>query len=315
MTNKRDLKAYVRYDGTGKVSPGSLVLRRKKPKNGNWKEIQTYECCNPGQQQNNVISFDFNLETFYNNLGDDLEACNIVIRSAMTGVNLFYDDNDGGANLIGDGGNDMYDEGNCLNTNLTQLYADIKDGNVNPSLNIPYTHTQSNVYNSDYLYANPPIDGTIQSGDSYFGTGSSYFTNMYPGVFILAASGLTGVTEFSITGDVGTDGNAVTFYYKQPTSYVGWTAYCKSNRDTDPFGDPSVNHIILVKGPNSLTTQTGDFPGDWDDHVVQNLTDSNTDIIYILFSKLPGTNAPTKEDFRAIADATLSVAAGLNPCN
>jgi hypothetical protein len=46
-TNKRDLKAYVRFDGTGRIVPGSLVLRRNKPKVGNWKEIQGYECCNP----------------------------------------------------------------------------------------------------------------------------------------------------------------------------------------------------------------------------------------------------------------------------
>jgi hypothetical protein len=45
-TNKRDLKAYVRFDGTGRVVPGSLVLRRKKPKVGKWQEIVGYECCN-----------------------------------------------------------------------------------------------------------------------------------------------------------------------------------------------------------------------------------------------------------------------------
>ena len=45
-TNKRDLKAYVRFDGTGRIIPGSLVLRRTKPKVGNWKEIEAYECCN-----------------------------------------------------------------------------------------------------------------------------------------------------------------------------------------------------------------------------------------------------------------------------
>jgi len=45
--NKRDLKAYVRFDGTGRIVPGSLVLRRSIPKNGNWKEITAYECCNP----------------------------------------------------------------------------------------------------------------------------------------------------------------------------------------------------------------------------------------------------------------------------
>jgi hypothetical protein len=45
--NRRDLKAYVRYDGTGRVVPGSLILRRKKPKVGKWVEIPAYECCNP----------------------------------------------------------------------------------------------------------------------------------------------------------------------------------------------------------------------------------------------------------------------------
>lgn len=46
-TNKRDLKAYVRFDGSGRVVAGSLILRRNKPKVGNWVEIQAYECCNP----------------------------------------------------------------------------------------------------------------------------------------------------------------------------------------------------------------------------------------------------------------------------
>ena len=46
-TNKRDLKAYVRFDGTGRVISGSLVLRRNKPKVGNWVEVPAYECCNP----------------------------------------------------------------------------------------------------------------------------------------------------------------------------------------------------------------------------------------------------------------------------
>ena len=47
MANRKDLKAFVRYDGTGRVIPGSLILQRKKPKVGDWKEIDAYECCNP----------------------------------------------------------------------------------------------------------------------------------------------------------------------------------------------------------------------------------------------------------------------------
>ena len=45
--DKRPLKAYVRFDGTGRVVAGSLLLRRKMPKVGKWMEIQAYECCNP----------------------------------------------------------------------------------------------------------------------------------------------------------------------------------------------------------------------------------------------------------------------------
>lgn len=49
MTNKKDLKAFVRYDGSGRVVAGSLILRRKKPAVGKWKEVQGYECCNQDQ--------------------------------------------------------------------------------------------------------------------------------------------------------------------------------------------------------------------------------------------------------------------------
>lgn len=47
MSNRKDLKAFVRYDGTGRVIPGSLILQRSKPKVGDWKQIDAYECCNP----------------------------------------------------------------------------------------------------------------------------------------------------------------------------------------------------------------------------------------------------------------------------
>lgn len=49
-SNKKDLKAYVRFDGSGRVVAGSLILRKKKPKVGNWMQIQAYECCDPDFQ-------------------------------------------------------------------------------------------------------------------------------------------------------------------------------------------------------------------------------------------------------------------------
>ena len=45
--NNQRLKAFVRFDGSGRVVAGSLILRRSKPKVGKWQEISAYECCNP----------------------------------------------------------------------------------------------------------------------------------------------------------------------------------------------------------------------------------------------------------------------------
>jgi len=45
--DKRPLKGFVRFDGTGRIVAGSLILRRKMPKVGKWMEISAYQCCNP----------------------------------------------------------------------------------------------------------------------------------------------------------------------------------------------------------------------------------------------------------------------------
>lgn len=44
--NNRELKAFVKYDVTGRIVPSSTILSRSKPKIGDWEEIPAYECCN-----------------------------------------------------------------------------------------------------------------------------------------------------------------------------------------------------------------------------------------------------------------------------
>ena len=44
--NNNKLKAFVRFDGTGRIISGSLILNRFKPKVGNYVEIDAEECCN-----------------------------------------------------------------------------------------------------------------------------------------------------------------------------------------------------------------------------------------------------------------------------
>jgi hypothetical protein len=51
MGNLRDLKAFVRYDGSGRVVAGSLIFRKKKPTIGNFQQIQAFKCCNFNQTQ------------------------------------------------------------------------------------------------------------------------------------------------------------------------------------------------------------------------------------------------------------------------
>lgn len=51
MGNLRDLKAFVRYDGSGRVVAGSLIFRKKKPTIGNFQQIQAFKCCNVDQAQ------------------------------------------------------------------------------------------------------------------------------------------------------------------------------------------------------------------------------------------------------------------------
>ena len=58
MANSNNrLKAYVRYDGTGRVIAGSLILQRFKPKVGNWQEINANECCNVPPLPSNCVEF------------------------------------------------------------------------------------------------------------------------------------------------------------------------------------------------------------------------------------------------------------------
>ena len=44
--NNNKLKAFVRFDGSGRIIPSSLIVQAFKPKVGNYVEIDAKECCN-----------------------------------------------------------------------------------------------------------------------------------------------------------------------------------------------------------------------------------------------------------------------------
>jgi len=48
--NNNKLKAFVRFDGSGRIIPSSLIVQAFKPAVGNYVEIDAKECCNPTSQ-------------------------------------------------------------------------------------------------------------------------------------------------------------------------------------------------------------------------------------------------------------------------
>jgi hypothetical protein len=65
-SNKRSLQAYVRYDGNGRIIPGSLILNRFKPEVGDWKETPAYECCNYTPPPGRILYFTVTQRVYLN---------------------------------------------------------------------------------------------------------------------------------------------------------------------------------------------------------------------------------------------------------
>ena len=200
-------------------------------------------------------------------------------------IYYFNDMNDGNTFSINKGGDDMYDTGNIINTNLAS--------------EIVYTHTQmpydNDEDNSEANLSDFIMDGGIVTSDAEFGVGSSYFTNLYPGLFVLSASDVD-ITDFSITGNLGADGDGQVDNYEyspNPSAYEGtYHAFIKRVWNAD--GDPSVNHIIIVNTDGTGITQTVDSTSEDDDHSLSDLGDI-TKIHYLLFAKADGTKVTDLE--------------------
>jgi uncharacterized delta-60 repeat protein len=209
---------------------------------------------------------------------------------------------------IDDGMLDVYDGANFINTNLTYPYLDIKCNGGNDPISggeggcsgnyeksIPSTHTMAwNGEVDDDFYDNsfpnelakyryqPITDSHVMVGDGYFGNGSSYFTAMFPGMFVLAANNIN-ITQFSITGNIGSDGDGVDVIEVYPINVGGstYTAYLKSNYSG---GDPSINHIIIVDGDGSGIEQFYDPTSEGDEHCLTGL-EGKTKLFYLIISK------------------------------
>ncbi|MEK7950105.1 S8 family serine peptidase [Luteolibacter soli] len=201
----------------------------------------------------------------------DLDRDYQTITSLIPGR---YDFTDGvtGTN-ISDGGNDMYDNGNYLATNLAA---------------------------TTYLNYS---DGKITASPASFGPGGRYFTRKYPGLFVFSAE-MQGVDNFQITGGTGADSSGTVDGSELTMTFHGRT-YRGFLKRTYGAGDPSINQLVIVEDRPGLGHS---FPTDTneDDHTVSGLSGTRR-IHYLLYAGNSGSSLGAEEVARPVMQAFLQL--------
>ncbi|HEY3405977.1 MAG TPA: S8 family serine peptidase [Ohtaekwangia sp.] len=189
----------------------------------------------------------------FSSLEAQLNSLNTNYQNITSSIPSRYDFYEGESNYyISDGGNDMYDGGNYLTTNLASQY-------------INYTN------------------GVITQG-TQFGLEGAYFTVKYPGLFVLVAD--ASIESFTIEGNLGADGSgnvdaAVLQVTRGGRSFKGFVKRVYN------AWDPSVNHLIIVEDRGQSSHEYSSST-DSDFHRVNGLGSVNR-IYYLLFAGSNGT--------------------------
>ncbi|MCH2233249.1 MAG: T9SS type A sorting domain-containing protein [Crocinitomicaceae bacterium] len=203
------------------------------------------------------------LEAVQCNINEDYEDITDLVPS------MFVFSYDGGAGDIGDGGSDMYDGGNRLNTDI--------------ETNIDYS------------------DDVITTTTGVGPTGR-YFTRHLDGLFFFAGD-LDGVTNFYISGNNGADGGGSVDEHVFTTTFDG-VDYDVFVKRVYGAGDPSINHMFIVESDAAIS-HTWATSTDNDQHDLLGLSGS-TRLYYLLYASASGgfiDNATTE----SIANEVLSI--------
>ena len=209
----------------------------------------------------------------------------MIIDDNRRGPGIFYFSDYGmSTSSIDDGGLDMFDTGNII----------VADSNT-----INYTHTQvEQPYGveeggSSYTMGLPVGYFRMDGADTYdtnLGASSSYFTNLYPGLFVFSARNVD-INQFGITGSTGHDNTGMSYSTNfQITSSASniYQVFVKCLHETPNAGtsEPSINQIIIVNAATaSGITQDIGLTTDDDTHILTGLT-GVTQVHYLLLSQL-----------------------------
>jgi hypothetical protein len=172
--------------------------------------------------------------------------------SVPNGYNFTMDGPSGAnSNYISDGGNDMYDGGNYISTNL---------GN-----NINYS------------------DGVI-ANSAAFGASGQYFTKKLTNMWVLAAD-VNNISSFSISGNNGADGSG-TYNGTTLSVTVGCQTYKVMLKRVYSAGDPSINQMVIIPN-NAGATHTWATNTDNTQHDISGLS-GTTRLYYLLYAANSG---------------------------
>jgi hypothetical protein len=194
------------------------------------------------------------------------------------------------SSLIYNSQNNMYDGGNYINTNRFAV--------------VEYTHNQQNEI--DLLEDSYPSDGTINDGTKWFGSGSSYFTNLYPGLFVLAAENID-IHTFFITGNLGASYAGFASYGDFDVILNETLDYSVCYKSVYGAQNASVHHLIIIPTKSGVIHSASDSTNE-DQHSVTNLENVEK-LYYLLFSTHDGDNGTSisEEDLSSIALAFLEI--------
>ncbi|PPK94296.1 HYR domain-containing protein, partial [Nonlabens xylanidelens] len=188
-----------------------------------------------------------------------------------------------GASII-DGGSDMYDGGNIMNTNI--------------GTSISYS------------------DNTLVN-QTAFGPSGQYFTRKVDNMFIMAAD-LDGITSFRLSGNNGADGSGFVNGFVDAITVNG-NDYNILVKRVYGTSDPSINHLVIIPADSGVSqtfpTNTND-----DEHIISGL-DNVGRIYYLLYAGTSGgfiDNSTTEsiattfiENFLPSSDVNIVQTAGL----